>query len=283
MRTPKILLVYKLSSLSVAGKLSSRIRHTPRFQANHQAHYASLRAVESILKERGLKYQKRTRSASGKDKGAYGLIITVGGDGTLLDAARGLGPRQILLGVNSDPRWSVGQFCCCNASNFSRALERVLAGKADICKLYKLKLRLQDGKISRTVECLNDALICHANPAAMSRYSLRIGNVIEDHRSSGMWFSTAAGSTGAMLSAGGRRMPLTSKDIQYRTRELYRSRGTHYRLTGGMIAPGKKASLTSMMPRGRIFVDGAHVKFPFTYGSHAEISVSSACIKLVHG
>lgn len=281
MKTPKILLIYKRSSLSVAGKLSDRLRRTRRFENNHAAHYATLHMVEDVLRKIGIKYRKHARG-KGADYAPYDLIITVGGDGTILEAARALSSRQKILGVNSDPNWSVGQFCCCHAGNFEAVLSAFLDGRTKICRLYKLKLHLKDGKRSKAIECLNDVLICHANPGAMSRYELAIGKTAEDQRSSGIWFSTAAGSTGAMFSAGGKKMPLASRDIQYKPRELYHSQTVPYRLTGGFIRSGHRAKLVSGMARGYIFVDGAHVRFPFTYGSCAEISSSSNFIQLVH-
>jgi hypothetical protein len=84
-----------------------------------------------------------------------------------------------------------------------------------------------------------------------------------------------------MLSAGGKRMGLSSTDIQYKPRELYHSRTVNYRLTGGFIKRPSKAKLVSTMARGYVFVDGAHIKFPLTYGSRAEISSSSNFIQLV--
>ncbi len=281
MKTPRILLIYKRSSLSVAGKLSDRLRKTRRFENNHMAHYATLRKVESVLKLSGVKYHKHARG-KGIDYKAYDIVITVGGDGTILEAARGLNSRQMILGVNSDRNWSVGQFCCCDAQSFENIFKKLLNGKAKICRLYKLKLHLKDGAKSRDIECLNDVLICHANPGAMSRYELTIGKTAEDHRSSGIWFSTAAGSTGAMLSAGGAKMALSSTNIQYKPRELYHSRTVTYQLTGGFVKRPQKAKLVSAMARGYIFVDGANVKFPFTYGSCAEISSSPHFIQLIH-
>ncbi len=281
MKTPKVLLIYKRSALSVSGKLSDRLRHARRFMVNHRVHYATLHAIETILKKYGIKYHKRSRGHQTSYK-PYNIVITVGGDGTLLEAARALNNRQILLGVNSDPGWSVGQFCSAHAGNFEQALKALLAGRSKTIRLYKLKLKLNDGKKTRSIECLNDVLICHANPGAMSRYELVIGKRVEDHRSSGIWFSTAAGSTGAMLSAGGHKMPLDSRDIQYKPREFYHAKGIHNQLTGGLIPRAGKAKLVSFMPYGRIFVDGAHIKFPFTYGSKAELSSSPNFVLLVH-
>ncbi len=281
MKIPRVLVVYKRSSLSVAGKLASRLRHIARFQANHAAHGATLRVVEEVLVKNGIPYHKHVRGPH-VDYAPYDLVITVGGDGTVLGAARAVTGRQVILGVNSDPSWSVGKFCYANAGTFEPFLKAFLSGQARICRLYKLKVCLNDSKTVRRMECLNDILICHANPAAMSRYMIAVGREKEEQRDSGIWISTAAGSTGAIASAGGVQMPLSSTDLQYKPRELYCGRGARYHLTGGFVARPGRIVIESMMPRGLIFVDGSHVRLPFTYASRAEVFSSPHFIQLVH-
>ena len=70
----------------------------------------------------------------------------------------------------------------------------------------------------RLQPALNDVLVAHVQPAATSRYRLTLGRRSEEHRSSGLWVATAAGSTAGIRSAGGRPMPLTSRRIQFRAR-----------------------------------------------------------------
>ena len=60
---------------------------------------------------------------------------------------------------------------------------------------------------------LNDILICHHNPGAMSRYYLTVGRVREEQRSSGVWIATAAGSSGGLHSAGGKVLPRKIKNF----------------------------------------------------------------------
>lgn len=281
MKKLKTLVVYKRSSLSVAGKWASRLGKVKRFQDNHTAHFATLRAIEKVLTANGIPYDKRSRGPR-VDFTAYDLVITVGGDGTVLEAARSLANHQMILAVNSDPAWSVGQFCSADVTTFEMLLKKYLCGKAQLRRLYKLKLVIKGEATSRQIECLNDILICHTNPAAMSRYTITIGGEEEDQRDSGIWISTAAGSTGAMASAGGLAMPLDSTALQYKPRELYHGRGVRQQLSGGLVAKPGKIIITSMMPRGVIFVDGSHIKLPFTYGHRAEISSSKNFVQLVH-
>jgi NAD+ kinase len=277
---PRILVVYKQSSLSSAGVLSRKISNTGRFMRNHRVHYATLATVENVLKKHSFAFRKISRN-TGANYASFDLIITVGGDGTILNVARQTANRHVILGVNSDPDWSIGQFCSADAGSFEKKLLGVLAGKAAISRAYKLRLLIKSGKDSASIECLNDVLICHANPSAMSRYELRINGRREEQRSSGIWLSSAAGSTAAMASAGGRPMPLSSQGIQYKPREVYLDRNRRNILSGGIIAPAQKAVVISYMPHGKIFVDGGHIKFPFSYGASATVSHSPNYIQLV--
>ena len=54
----------------------------------------------------------------------FDFIISVGGDGTLLEAARGA-TNQILFAINSDPKWSVGRLCNATSENFADKFESV--------------------------------------------------------------------------------------------------------------------------------------------------------------
>jgi len=130
---------------------------------------------------------------------------------------------------------------------------------------------------------LNDILIAHQNPAAMSRYAIRVNGTQEEQRSSGLWLSTAVGSTAAIKSAGGRVLPRESKAIQYLPRELYYGPGTTYRLTGGLVQLGRAIVLRSLMREGMVYADGEHLRVPFRYGDVLRVSRSPQPLVVVDG
>ncbi|MEI8012741.1 MAG: NAD(+)/NADH kinase, partial [Candidatus Omnitrophota bacterium] len=186
MKIPRILVVYKRSALSVAGKWSKHLCQIEQFKSNHAAHLKSLNNIESILRKNAIPFDKHAR-APHLNYSEYNLIITVGGDGTVLECARAMRNKQLLLAVNSDPCWSVGQFCQSNSFTFESLLKKFLSGKANLLRLYKLKVVIKkNNKLFRKIECLNDVLICHANPASMSRYRISIASNNEDQRASGI-------------------------------------------------------------------------------------------------
>lgn len=279
MRNLRILVVYKRSPLLIAG--TSAAAKNERFRKNHACHYATLKQVESVLKAYGFDHHQHLRSPKIQYT-QYDFIISVGGDGTFLEAARHSTRQQLILGVNSDPSWSVGQFCATDVNGFEELLLKTLS-KPSFKKLNKLRVTFFDEKKPRMIECLNDVLFCHANPASMSRYIMAIGKKSEEQRSSGVWFSSAAGSTGAIFSAGGVKLPLESRSIQYIPRELYYAKtNAPYHLTGGVLKPASQITIASRMAHGRVFIDGAHIKHPLTFGQKIGIELSANYVRMVH-
>jgi len=262
----KILLVYKtpMRPMSQGRRQHRFIRESvARRKEAAPAHRKAIEVVRRVLRSRGVQFQSVARTRTPRS-GTWEGIIAVGGDGTFLEAAR-LARSAWVLGVNSDPARSVGSFCAATAKTFEGKLDRILEGKARFQRLHRLTLAV-NGK-THPVPALNDLLVTHARPAAMSRYWLQIGRSAEEQRSSGLWLATAAGSTGAIRSAGGRFIPKGSGALQYRPRELYRGMRTLYRLRGGIVSLQGPIRIGSLMKEGLICVDGEHHVIPFCYGS----------------
>ena len=93
---------------------------------------------------------------------------------------------------------------------------------------------------------LNDVLFSHPIPAATTRYAIRRDGRAEEQRSSGVWIATAAGSTAAIHSAGGKILPITSQRLQFVVREPYEKRGVRYRVLRERSRPasGSRSSAT---------------------------------------
>jgi NAD+ kinase len=191
------------------------------------------------------------------------LIVTVGGDGTLLATSHGIGPGIPLLGVNSAPTHSVGFFCAARKGAVREALAAAFEGTLRRTELTRMCVALNSQVVHRRV--LNEALFCHASPAATSRYTIRLvdasGRVIsaEEHKSSGIWVGPAAGSTAAQRSAGARVMSLSSRKLQYVVREPYLPRADMLRMTSGTIDEEEALTLRSLMRDARVFLDGDRI------------------------
>ncbi len=283
----KILLLYKNSTYAGYFLNTRRRSHQlkglfnseeiKRFRKTHENHFWALSYVEAVLKSKNLKYTKICRGTH-VNFNKYDLIMTFGGDGTFLEAARNV-EKQLIWGVNSDPTWSVGRFCSGNPKNFESMLEKVLENRFASKIFSRIQLDFNNGV--QSMHALNDVLICHQNPGAISRYYLKIKNLKEEQRSSGVWVSTAAGSSAGIYSAGGKILPEQSKKFQYLPRELFRGHGVTYKLKGAVLNSTQTMSVTSLMREGVIFVDGSHVCLPFSFGTKASIRRSTHPLKVV--
>lgn len=199
----------------------------------------------------------------------FDLVVTVGGDGTLLAASHQVGPCTPLLGINSAPGHSVGFFCAATRDDLREALSGALEGTLRRTSLSRMQVEINGVCVHKRV--LNEALVCHASPAATSRYFLslvRANGAVEEEeqKSSGIWIGPAAGSTAAQRSAGGRVLPIESKKLQYVVREPYTPVGHSLRLTLGLIEPGGHLAMSSKMRTSKVFLDGEVGSFDLHLG-----------------
>lgn len=287
MKIRKVLLVSKQSAYTfyflnndvTGGREITRVIHEDRkrFEEAHQLHYATLEHVKTVLNQYQIPFQVTYRGRQ-VDYQNFDFVITVGGDGTFLEAARHL-DQQIILGVNSAPSYSVGRFCAADQSNFENLLARILDGQAAIHRFQRLEVEI-DAK-TYPVRALNDLLICHRNPAFLCRYYLKVGNLAEEQRSSGLWISTPAGSSGALRSSGGSPMNIFDKKFQYRPRELYHQKTRPGQLIGGVLSARQTLQCVSLMRNGMIYLDGAHHHVSFGYGASARVRLSSEPVRTI--
>lgn len=287
MKIKNVLVLYKKSAYKIYFQDRSEFvnRHKSsivkkeihRFKKADQQHYAALKRVNTELLSRGIKFSESYRGRK-IDYSPYDVVVTVGGDGTFLEAARNC-EKQIVIGVNSSPEFSVGRYCQTSSQNFGFYLDKLLSGNCSLASYHRLRLKIDSRRDS--VDVLNDLLICHKNPAVLCRYLLKAGGISEEQRSSGMWISTATGSSGAIKSAGGRRLKPLDKKMQYLPRELYFSKDRKYQSRGGVLNSRQKIKITSLMRRGMIYVDGAHLSLPFNYGDEAAVSISPSPIRTI--
>jgi NAD+ kinase len=266
------LVIYKESSLTRIEKVLSLPPRTKLgnywevLKGSHQRHHATVQGVREKLRKMGLRVDyilRRKLNRLGIADRHYDLVITVGGDGTVLDASH-LVRRIPVLGVNSDPMRSVARFSGCDLDSFPGVLEGYLAGRLKPAWVPRLEFAL-NGK-THPWPVLNDLLVTTLSPAGTSRYTLKVGKLTEEQMSSGLWISTAAGSTAANLSAGGKILPATRKAFQYVVREAYLPKFGRRRLIQGVLGPKDRLEIVSYMRDGQIFLDGANNILPFVLG-----------------
>ncbi len=281
-RVPRVLVVYKKDAYQqflqeqqdphLTRLLRWRHPDVLDMQRAHAVHEEAINTVVHALRQLRVDCDVAYRADLRVTK-RYDLVVSIGGDGTFLQAARSVN-RTPILGVNSDPQRSEAVFCAATQKNFDRLCRRAFAGTLPVLRLYRLALWLNGKPLP--YRAVNDVLIAHDDPATMTRYRLAIGGRRETHKSSGLWVSTAAGSSSAALAAGGVRLPWGSRKFQYRPRELYWGRLSRYRLTGRVLRPPAAVQITWLMRRGCAFIDGPHVKVPLQFADQLTLRLSLA-------
>lgn len=287
-REPRVLVVYKKSTYQqlvneqrnrrVRKLLAEGDRTVERFREAHEAHLRSVEATKRALRSLGVRHAfayLETRRASAR---GFDLVVTLGGDGTLLWASHMVQAETPMLGLNTSPRDSVGYFCAGDTQNVEVMLSEALGGRLKATELARLRVRLRGKILSSRV--LNDLLFCHECPAATSRYLLRHGAVEEDQKSSGIWVGPAAGSTAAQHSAGGRVLPIRSQQIQYVVREPYPV-SKEYDLVRGLVEPGQVLSVRSKMPIAHVYIDGPHREHTVRFGEELRLDRSDEPLTLL--
>lgn len=224
-----------------------------RLREAHDSHERTIDEVYAALDKLGADHVLATERIRDVRREQFDLAVSVGGDGTLLRASH-LVVDVPILGINSVPSSSVGFFCGARQGRVFEALERALSGRLQNSVLTRMCFT-QNDEVVRT-RILNDALFCHASPAATSRYIVEYGRQKEEQKSSGFWIGPAAGSTAAQRSAGGKVLPLTADTLQFVVREPYTPLGDRLSLTRLMIGPKGKLIVRCKMRQGAIFFDG---------------------------
>lgn len=238
-------------------------------RASHEEHESTVCEVKEALAAIDAEVAFQCRTGESFDATGLDLVITVGGDGTLLSASHHVDEVPILA-INSAPSHSVGFFCGAKRGEAQDAISSAMRGTLRRTVLTRMQVRLNGEVIAARV--LNDALFCHVSPAATSRYRLRLGDVEEQQKSSGFWIGPAAGSTAAQRSAGGRVLPLTSRQLQLVVREPYTPHTESYELRHPLIPPGEVLYVRSKMHDGKLYIDGPENAFDIGFGDALEFT-----------
>ncbi len=138
------------------------------------------------------------------------ILIVLGGDGTLLSAARALGGHGVpILAVNLG---GLGFLTSVTLDELYPLLERVLAGKHRTSERMMLDAEVvRDGRSAERQCALNDAVANKGAVARMLDFDLSVnGDAVGRYRADGIIVATPTGSTAYSLAAGG---PIVDPDL----------------------------------------------------------------------
>jgi NAD+ kinase len=131
------------------------------------------------------------------------LMIVLGGDGTLLSAARAIGRREIpLFPVNLG---GLGFLTAIPKDEIFPELERALRGEHRVARRKLMNSEVvRDGKVIASYDALNDAVLTKSDIARMIDLDVYVDDqLVCAYKADGLIISTPTGSTAYSLSAGG--------------------------------------------------------------------------------
>jgi len=135
--------------------------------------------------------------------GAADLVIAIGGDGTMLYAARlASGHGTPLLGVN---RGRLGFLADVTPDELLDSIDHVMSGNYTRDSRLQLEARLErDGEPTRSAVALNDVVLQRRETGRMLDFETRAGDhYVNTHAGDGLIVATPTGSTAYALSCGG--------------------------------------------------------------------------------
>ncbi|MFH0799174.1 MAG: NAD(+)/NADH kinase [Pseudomonadota bacterium] len=272
MKLNHVLVIYK----SHMGGEVRGTAATADLKMRHRRHDETLARVKEALDDLRIRHKFIDRDEF-KGRSKCDLLITVGGDGTLLATAHGAGATPI-LGVNSMPDHSVGFFCAATAGDIGKILKNISEGKTRPANLPLIEASVDSRRLP--VLALNDVLFSGLTPAEMVRYRITLGSRSEEQRSSGVWISAGPGSTAAICSAGGKPLPIESKRLQYVVREPCAAGHRRCGLRRGVLKAGERISITSETGDAMIYIDGPNVSCPLPAGARLSVRIAQKSLSL---
>jgi len=317
------------TQLKLQGKAPKALRWE-RLRDRHDNHMACVDRLVEVAKREAPHVEVVSREDLSRHHvdEDVDLIVAVGGDGTVLSAAHfvdsqgrggddGSGP--VVLGVNSDPtraherlgacarsadeRRSYGALCFASARTLEDMVPRVIRGELDaaIQRRHRLAVTIR-GSLSETrmPPALNDVVVAHPSPAAVSRFRLDrarndapgVPSVEHDDDefsfnvwSSGLRVATATGATGAMASAGGSLgVDGNSPDLQYMVREHLVGENDDVAFvrekSHGFVDVNHHLKLRWNSQHGTVYIDGHHTTFDLELGDQVLISSHATPLRI---
>ena len=203
------------------------------------------------------------------------LIITIGGDGTILRAAHILSLKEIpILGINMG---TVGFMCEIEASDCIEELPKYLNGSLIVEKRMMLRAEINRNGKKVEYDALNDIVLARGSKIRVIEISVRLNNThLATYRGDGVVLSTATGSTGYSLSLGGPVVSPSSNLI------LLKPIGSHMSLHGGVVLDhNSKIDLTIRSENSATLSIDGFIDLPMSDFDKINVEVSKQRVKFL--
>ena len=260
------------------------------YQTEDRVYKQAVRDAENILSHHGRVQVVDRAFVPNFIFGPMDTVVAIGQDGLVANVLKYL-DGQVLVGVNPDAKRWEGVLLPFTLADLDLVMPEVFAKKRPVADVTMAEAKLNNGQ---TLLAVND-LFVGPRTHTSARYSLRIGEKIEDHSSSGIIVSTGLGSTGWLRSilagatgvasalSGGSLKISERKAVEwdadylyFSVREPWPSKTSGAEITFGKVTQRQPLILESHMPEnGVIFSDGIESDFmEFNSGTEATITIA---------
>jgi NAD+ kinase len=251
------------------------VLYHPKVQATRD----KARDIVTLLRDKGVAVWEESAWDTEKSRAQLGgtdLLITVGGDGTILRAAQIVIPGNVpILSVNLG---KLGFMTSLPGDDALSLFPGILDGSGWIDERAMLQVELVTGAFPpRTFHALNDVVVARGEIARLIRIEAILnGQPLATYRADGVIVATATGSTGYALAAGGPVIYPQSGDF------LLVPVAPHVSLAQSLVLSSQ--STVTLRPdtylSATFSVDG-HINMPIASGDLVTIKKSPSTVKLL--
>ena len=251
------------------------------------AHHELQRARANVLAAIPAKWRRIEVERSALDRFLFerdDVVVALGQDGLIANAAKYLVDGQPIIGINPDPSRYEGVLVRHPPAAAGDLLADAAAHRAQVEARTMAEATRDDG--ARLV-ALNEIFVGHASHQS-ARYELRLGDRSERQSSSGLIVATGTGQTGWTRSIRADRHSAltvpspTAAVLTLFVREAWPSVASGAELTEALVAATPAVVVSRMETGGTVFGDGIesdHLDLP--WGARATIAVSRQRLHLV--
>lgn len=280
------------------------------YEREHEIFYESLNYVQTQL-SKVIKHKTIDRSfLPSYIFSKSNIIIVIGQDGLVANTAK-YSKGIPMVAINPDKLRYDGILLPFDPTNFVTGVESVIANQQQVRNVRFAEAKLNDGQ---SLLAFNDLFIGPSTHVS-ARYKITFAGKTEEHSSSGLIVSTAAGATGWLSSIFNMaygisdcfdtpKKPKRSKSMKkapqkqerkhnrpqvkndellFAVREPFKSIRTQTDIVAGLVNNQQQLIIESLMPtKGIIFSDGVETDFiKFNSGSIATIGIASNSANIV--
>lgn len=189
-------------TVALWGRLGERSVTEPALQLLSHLRERGLTVLASITSDPTRSLADATHVDEKEIAERADLVIAIGGDGTMLHAARNVAARDVpLVGIN---RGRLGFLTDVSPEHMRDALDAILAGNYLAERRLMLAAGLGDRADTQSLFALNDIVLQKGDTGRLLDFTTEVdGLYVNTHRGDGLIVATPTGSTAYALSCGG--------------------------------------------------------------------------------